>query len=202
MLVLWYQSDVWRATKHLIFGPFCLNIGGHGKIIAITKYRCLALVVCCVVHPPLGKLPYRDTSNATMWSRGFYLIRCLIFHHYDGVIMGTIASQISSLTIVYFDADQRKYQSSASLAFVRGIHRGPVISLHKWPVTREMLPFDDVMMMMRDSAENIRPQSWSNGKQFAKYQGYAIGCKMIGAFRIGSVKNSSWSRRWPSPWLQ
>ena len=42
--------------------------------------------------------------------------------------MGAIASQITSLTIVYSivysDADQRKYQSSASLAFVRGIHRG------------------------------------------------------------------------------
>ena len=37
--------------------------------------------------------------------------------------MGTVASQITSLTIVYSavysDADQRKHQSSASLAFVR-----------------------------------------------------------------------------------
>ena len=43
--------------------------------------------------------------------------------HYNVVIMGAIASQITSLTIVYStlysDADQRKYQSSASLAFVR-----------------------------------------------------------------------------------
>ena len=38
---------------------------------------------------------------------------------------------------VYSDADQWKHQSSASLAFVRGIHRGPVISPHKWPVTRK-----------------------------------------------------------------
>ena len=47
--------------------------------------------------------------------------------HYDDVIMGPIASQITSLTyvysIVYSDADQRKHQSSASLAFVWGIHR-------------------------------------------------------------------------------
>ena len=46
--------------------------------------------------------------------------------HYDD-IMDAIASQITSLTIVYStvysDADQRKHQSSASLAFVRGIHR-------------------------------------------------------------------------------
>ena len=71
--------------------------------------------------------------------------------HYNDVIMGAIASQITSLTIVYSkvysDADQRKHESSASLAFVQGIHRrGPVNSPHKWPVTRKMFPFDDVIM--------------------------------------------------------
>ena len=64
--------------------------------------------------------------------------------------MSTIASQITSLTIVYStvysDVVQRKHQSSVSLAFVRGIHRGPVNSPHKWPVTRKMFPFDDVIM--------------------------------------------------------
>ena len=73
-----------------------------------------------------------------------------ISQHYNGVIIGAIASQITSLTIVYSsvysDADQRKHQSSASLAFVRGIHRGPVNSPHKWPVTRKMFPFDEVMI--------------------------------------------------------
>ena len=74
-----------------------------------------------------------------------------LFSHYDDVIMDTIASQITSLTIVYSIAysgtDQRKHQSSASLAFVRGIHRGPVNSPHKGPVTRKMFPFDDVIML-------------------------------------------------------
>ena len=64
--------------------------------------------------------------------------------------MGAIASLITSLTIVYStvysDADHRKHQSSASLAFVGGIHQGPVNSPHKWPVTRKMFPFDDVIM--------------------------------------------------------
>ena len=64
--------------------------------------------------------------------------------------MGAIASQITSLTIVYSTvysgADQSKHQSSASLAFVWGIHRGPVNAPHKWPVTRKMFPFDDVIM--------------------------------------------------------
>ena len=70
--------------------------------------------------------------------------------HYCDAIMGTLASQITSLTIVYTtvysDADQSKHQSSASLAFVWGIHRGPVNSPHNWPVTRKMSPFDDVIM--------------------------------------------------------
>ena len=48
-------------------------------------------------------------------------------YHYNDVIMSTIASQITSFAIVYSTvysgADQRKHQSSASLAFVRGIHR-------------------------------------------------------------------------------
>ena len=47
--------------------------------------------------------------------------------HYGDVIMTKITSQITSLTVVYSigysDADQRKHQSSASLAFVWGIHR-------------------------------------------------------------------------------
>ena len=64
--------------------------------------------------------------------------------------MGAITSQITSLTIVYStaysDADERKHQISASLAFVRGIHRGPVNSPHELPVTRQMFPFDDVIM--------------------------------------------------------
>ena len=75
--------------------------------------------------------------------------------HYNDVIMGAIASQITILNIVYStvysDADQRrKHQSSASQAFVRGIHRSPVNSPHKGPVTRKMFPFDDVIMCTSD----------------------------------------------------
>ena len=66
-------------------------------------------------------------------------------HHCD-VLMGAIASQITSLTIVYSTVHsgphQRKHQSSAPLAFVRGIHRRPVNSPRKW----KMFQFDDVIM--------------------------------------------------------
>ena len=74
---------------------------------------------------------------------------------------GTMASQITSLRIVYSTAysgaDQRKHQSSASLAFVWGIHRSPVNSPHKWPVTRKMFPFDDVIIR----STLFSPPSWS-----------------------------------------
>ena len=70
--------------------------------------------------------------------------------HYGDVKMSAMVSQITRLTIVYSavysGADQRKHQSSASQAFVMGIHRWPVNSRHKGPVTRKMFPFEDVIM--------------------------------------------------------
>ena len=63
--------------------------------------------------------------------------------------MSTVASLITGVSVVYSTvssgADQKKHQSSASLAFVRGIHLWPVNSPHKRPVTRKMCPFDDVI---------------------------------------------------------
>ena len=80
--------------------------------------------------------------------------------HYNGVIMSTMASRIASLTLirskVYSGEDQRNHQSSASLAFVCGIHRWPVNSLYKGPVTRKMFPFDDVIKYEQDFMHCIR----------------------------------------------
>ena len=85
-----------------------------------------------------------------MWSLR-YVCTCFSVQHYNDVIMNSLASQITSLTIVYSTIysgpDQRKHQSSAWLAFVRGIHQWPVNSPHKGPVTRKMFPFDDVIMV-------------------------------------------------------
>ena len=73
-------------------------------------------------------------------------------YHYSDVIMSGMASQITSIMIVYptvyTGADQRNHQSSASLAFVRGIRRWPANSPHKWPVTRKMFPFDHAIMFL------------------------------------------------------
>ena len=71
--------------------------------------------------------------------------------HYSDVIMSAMASQITRVLIVCSavcsDTDQRKYQSSMSLAFVRGIHQSPVNSPHKGPVIWKMFRFDDVIMV-------------------------------------------------------
>ena len=98
-------------------------------------------------------------------------------NHYDDVTMSLMASQITSPTIVcsivYSGADPRKHQSSASLAFVRGIHRGPVNSPHKWPVTRKKFPFGDVIicrhMTSLDHNELKHPSSVQFGGRYVIY---------------------------------
>ena len=86
------------------------------------------------------------TDDAT----GTYMFSSCCYHYTD-VIMSVMAFQITNLSIVYStvhsDAYQRKHQSSASLAFVRGIHRSPVNSPHKRPVTQKMFPIDHIIML-------------------------------------------------------
>ena len=69
--------------------------------------------------------------------------------------MRLMGSQITDVSIIYSTvgsgADQRKSQSSASLAFMRGIRRWPVNSQHKGPVTRKMFPFDEVIMYFKNT---------------------------------------------------
>ena len=81
------------------------------------------------------------------------------FPHYYDVIMGAMASQITSLTIVcsiiYSGADQRKHQNSASLDFVWGIHRSPVNSPHEGLVTRKMFPSSWMTSSCEPCAETV-----------------------------------------------
>ena len=70
--------------------------------------------------------------------------------HCSDIIMSVMASEIICVLIVYSTvwsgADQIKHQSSASLAFVRGIHWWPVNSPHKGPITPNIFPFHDVIL--------------------------------------------------------
>ena len=96
-------------------------------------------------------------------------------YHYSDVIMSTVTSQITSISIVCWTickgADQRKHQSSASLAFVRGIHRWPVNSPNEGPVTRKVFPSDVVIMYCQDRNSH----------------GYRIMIMSMMAFLIGSI---------------
>ena len=99
--------------------------------------------------------------SCDLWLKCYHIngIVMVGFVHYDDVIMTMLASQITSRTvvysIVYSGVNQRKYQSFAPLAFVREIHRGPVNFPYKWPVTRKMFPFDDVIMLYADSSSQV-----------------------------------------------
>ena len=90
----------------------------------------------------------RISLRTLTWWRAFHWV--VFPFHFCDVIKTVLTSQITSLTIVYSTiysgTDQRKHQSSASLAFVQGIHQSLVNSPHKGPLTRKMFPFDDGIM--------------------------------------------------------
>ena len=109
--------------------------------------------------------------------------------------MSAMASQITSLTIVYSSlysgADHRKHQSSASLAFVRRIHRSPVNSPHKWPVARKLFPFQwwrhhapsvaPLTNLSFPSGSNLLfsigvPVTWFGQQSAQKYKNWRVRC--------------------------
>ena len=123
----------------------------HLKMLS-AKWRPFCLGLNMLIWILLDALNFSPLFISLMWIH----YNWILIEHYGDVIMDTIASQITSLAIVfstvYLDIDQRKHQSSASLAFVWGIHRGPVNSPHKWPVMWKMFPFDDGIMNALDKA--------------------------------------------------
>ena len=118
-------------------------------------HRFILLVLCEGILVATGEYRKQRASNAEIGSMSWHrhVIEAHIeiwlamadrafkqlHYHYSDVIMSKMASQITSVLIVYLTVcsgpDQRKHHSSASLAFVRGIHRWPVNSPHKGPVT-------------------------------------------------------------------
>ena len=115
----------------------------------------MLLITMEIVPAQTTAIVIKDAINCVLC----FVVVCFIMWGVDpyaliiisDVIMGAMAHQITCLTIVYSTVytgvGQRKHQSSASLASVRGIHRWPVDSPHKWPVTRKMFQFDDFIMI-------------------------------------------------------
>ena len=116
-------------------------------VIQILKQIAKTLGSTSIRHRSDVKVSNRYPVNGLryLWNG---LTLCVPVLHYCDVIMKAMASQITSLTIVYstvhLGPDQRKHQSSASLAFVLGIHRSSANSQRAR--TRKMFPFDDVIM--------------------------------------------------------
>ena len=125
------------------------------RLFTNPRYAVFVLNWCLAAFAISGMFPFvikylevyfnLSTSKSNLLVGMFIEWRCWNRHqfggnHYCDVIIGPMVSKITSLTILYSTvhsgADQRKHQSSASLAFVQGIHRWPVNSPHIWPVTR------------------------------------------------------------------
>ena len=123
------------------------SMGSHS---VFPYYRAMPLLQHCSI-----RVYFPNTPKQFMQFHSSRVIRELF--HYTDVIMSAVASQIISLTIVYSTVysgvDQRKHKSSASLTFMRGIHWSPMNSPHKWPVTRKMFLFDDVIIYLRECLE-------------------------------------------------
>ena len=99
----------------------------------------------------LGSWNLKQLVFSLLKSQTLICLVCWSFiNHYSDVIMGAMVYQITILMIsystVYSVTDQRKHQSSASLAFVWGTLRWPMNSRHKGPVTWKMFAFHDVIM--------------------------------------------------------
>ena len=146
------MQDQWVRYNQRHSGLGCLVLyrrsTGREALGSVRLMLEVLLYICmCMFHVSTSE----STAHACS-AIGTFRYRLLVStNHYNDVIMSATASQVTSLTIVYSivysGADKRKHQSSASLAFVRGIHRWPVNSPHTWPVTRKMFPFDDVIML-------------------------------------------------------
>ena len=119
-----------------------VNNRGAGDLIRYRAHYDVIVMNAWIPEQNDRHLADDTFSNEIRWME-MYEFR-IEFHwtHYNDVVMGAMASQIISLTIVYSTVYSRcrskKHQSSASLAFVRRIDRWPVNSPHKGQVTRKM----------------------------------------------------------------
>ena len=118
MTSLWHLTMFRYVSRYVLYRDLCIEIW-------IVSWG------TCIVTPLTRGCPYDN-------------LRCSLWWHYNDVIMDTMASQITSLPIinstVYSRLRSKEHQSSASLAFVWGIHHWLVNSPHKGPVTWQMFP--------------------------------------------------------------
>ena len=137
----------WHGDAFLITGP----LWGESTSHRFPSQRAAMNALCNTRDSHWNcYIATRVVKNVSIRDCRYIAVEYNTHCHYNDIIMGAMASQITSLMIVCSTvcsgADQRKHQSSVSLAFVREIHRWPVNSPHNGPVTRKMFPFDNVIM--------------------------------------------------------
>ena len=146
-----YSECYKEFTLYYIQGSICIL---RNTFVIHSYYYRPSIYRCPIQH---------DSAHSLRVTVPKFHSNFALMKHYNDVIMGTMASQMTSFAIVYstiyWGTDQWKHQSFASLAFVRGIHRWPVNSPHKEPVTWKMFPFDDVIM----SHPIPGPYGWAMG---------------------------------------
>ena len=159
----WFETPAWSLWRHR--NVDCVNSWIAGVLCAWwfikypelwimkTGFLFVGIVITFQSYIIMGSdvHHFHKYFTFTLYMSSNLNISKIIVIHYCDVIMDAMASQITSLAIVYSTlyscVAQRKHQSSASLAFVRGIHRWQVNSPHKWPVTRKMFSFDNVIVL-------------------------------------------------------
>ena len=140
-----HNNEWWRYNMEKLFILLfiCSNFLHKGQV---TRYFDVWFVVSLY---KLFNIQWSGQLFETPWrSCDVHVIKCqqcIMSSHYSDVIMSAVASQITSLTIVYSGTDQRKHQSSASLTFARGITGDRWICRTNGQLC-QMFPFDDVIM--------------------------------------------------------
>ena len=114
-------SVTWPQRVHLVREYFLIK----NHMISLHFYTSIQsiLLKSCMLFSP--SLYWRHNERDGVWNQ----------------------RRLHCLLIFFFRRKSKKTSNSASVAFVRGIHRWPVNSPHKGPVTRKMFPFDDVIMI-------------------------------------------------------
>ena len=140
--ICWVKSVAHALTSTAEVRPWKSKCTPYNSMNVII-YWCPNLDTGCVLWQRKIPLPL----PAHKWMTWY---RWNVWRHYNEVIMSAMAFQITSLTnvysTVYWGTDRRKHRNSAPLVFVGGIHRWPVNSPQKGPITWKMFPFDDVIM--------------------------------------------------------
>ena len=110
----WQRQRQTRLDVFILVGVMCINSGRMTPASTVSRRRCICDVISFVVlyHFPRKHLPTKMKCSHMI------IITYTIKAHYNDVIMGWIAPQITNLTIVYSGTNQRNHQSSAPLAFV------------------------------------------------------------------------------------